>query len=360
MSPETTLAVDEATASAAGLDKGAGAQLGALGGFLLRSESIATSKIEHIYASRDDFAQALAGHEAGEEARRTAAAVTAIASLVESTRGAPITLRSLNEAHRELLADDRFEGADAGRPRDMQSWIGGGDFTPRLATYVPPPPNLLERLLEDLVRAANRTDLPPIAQAAVVHAQFESIHPYTDGNGRIGRALINAVLRHRELTTRIVVPVASAMLADVDGYFVRLDGYRVGDVDGFIEYLARVTVVAATEAVTSAQCIAALPAAWRETVKPRKGSAADKLLDRVLDVPVLTDRIAAAAADSSVRRIYGALDRLVEAQVLTEITGRERDRVWVASDVLDELDRLEERIGRRSVDETRRVMDPRA
>jgi len=347
LSRGTTLALEQATAAVVELDRGAGAQLGALSGFLLRSESIATSKIERIYATRDDFAQALAGHHAGEEGRRTAAAVEAITSLVDGAAAGPITVASINEAHRELLAGDPLEAAFAGIPRTGQNWIGEGDFTPRLASYVPPPANLVDALLDDLATAANRADLPSIAQAAIVHAQFESIHPYTDGNGRIGRALINAVLRHRGLTTRVVVPVASVMLADVDQYFSQLGEYRLGNADDFVGYLTHATAVAATEAVTSAQRLADLPEQWRADVKLRKGSAADRLLDRVLETPVLTDKSAAAAAGSPVRRIYAALDRLTEAEILTEVTGKKRDRVWVASDVLDELDRLEERIGRR-------------
>ena len=347
LSRDTTLALEQATAAVVELDKGAGAQLGALSGFLLRSESVATSKIERIYATRDDFALALVGHHAGEEARRTAAAVEAITSLVDSASASPITLSSMHKAHRTLLADDPLEGAFAGVPRTMQNWIGGSDFTPRLASYVPPPSGLVDALLDDLAAAANRVDLPSIAQAAIVHAQFESIHPYTDGNGRIGRALINAVLRRRGLTTRVVVPVASVMLADVPHYFAQLDAYRLGNADDFVRYLADATALAAAEAVTSAQHLAALPEHWRASVKLRKGSAADRLLDRVLGTPVLTDKSAAAVAGSPVRRIYAALDRLTESEILTEITGRARDRVWVASDVLDELDRLEERIGRR-------------
>lgn len=347
LSPATILALEEATAEVAGLDKGAGSRLSALSGFLLRSESIATSRIERIYANLDDFALALAGHRAGEEARRTVAAVAAIASLVDLAADAPITVASIDDAHRRLLADDPLEGRFAGIKRPVQSWIGGNDFTPRLASYVPPPPHLVGALLDDLVVAANRTDVPTVVQAAIVHAQFESIHPYTDGNGRIGRALINAVLRRRGLTTRVIVPVASVMLADVDQYFAQLDGYRQGDADAFVRYMAHATSVAAAEAVTSAGRLGRLPERWRGRVRLRRGSAADKLLDRLLEWPVLTDKLAADVAGSSTRRIYDALSRLTEAEILTEVTGKARDRVWLAADVLDEIDRLEERIGYR-------------
>jgi hypothetical protein len=126
--------LEEGAAAVAALDHGAAAQLGALGGFLLRTESVATSKIERIAVDLDDFARALAGHVAGDDARLTAAAVHAIAGLVGSAGAGPITVEALHEAHRALLADDRFEATYAGGPRPMQNWVGGNDFTPRLAT----------------------------------------------------------------------------------------------------------------------------------------------------------------------------------------------------------------------------------
>ena len=218
--------------------------------------------------------------------------------------------------------------------RTTQNWIGGSDFSPRGASYVPPPCKLLEALLDDLVAATRVTDVSIIAQAAIIHAEFESIHPYADGNGRIGRAMINAVLRYRGLTSNVVVPIGSVMLADVDRYFAQLDQYRSGDVDGLVRYMADAAVTAAAEAVTSADHLVELPDRWRADVRANKGSAADKLLDRLLEVPVLTDKSAASAVGASTRRIYDALNRLTEAGIVTEVTGNERDRVWVAGDVL--------------------------
>ena len=347
LSRETSVAIEAATAAIAGFDRGSGTHLAPLSGFLLRSESIATSKIERIAADPNDLARALVGLEAGRAAEQTAAALRAVNELVVHAGSGAITLDAINDSHRVLMTGDRFEGHEAGRTRRVQNWIGGSDFTPRGAVHVPPPPDLVDPLLADLVNFANRVDVPTVAQAAITHAQFESIHPFTDGNGRIGRALINAVLRRRGLTIRVVVPIASVMLANVDGYFAQLDAYRAGDANEFVRYLADASVIASEEAVTSGDVLAALPSAWRDRVPARKGSATDRLLERLLEAPVLTDRTAAALAGSSVRRIYDALDRLTDANVLDEITGKRRDRIWVVGDVLDELDRLEERIGRR-------------
>ena len=131
-------------------------------------------------------------------------------------------------AHHALMKDDPRDGEYAGRVRTVQNWVLGSDWSPRGAVHIPPPPETLEPLLNDLIEYANRDDVPVLIQAAAVHAQFESIHPFTDGNGRIGPGLINAVLRRRGTTTQTVVPVASALLAERQRYFDRVNNYRRG------------------------------------------------------------------------------------------------------------------------------------
>ena len=344
----TARAIEQAAGEVTALDQTAVHSLSALSGFLLRSESIASSKIERVYATREEFALAVAGQSTGPDALFTVGAMTAVTGLVDSTTGhQPITLEAMQAAHHALMHQDRVEGRWAGRFREQQNWIGGSDWSPRDALYVPPPPDEIDRLIRDLLAAANRDDLPAFTQAALVHAQFESIHPYTDGNGRIGRALINTVLRRREATIRTVVPVASVMLADIDAYFDRLNQYRDGDADGFVRYLADSATSAAHEAQVSAKALAALPQQWADVIHVRSHSGTQAVLDVLLDTPVLTDTGAAKAAGIAVNRVYKALDELEQAGIISEITGRKRDRVWQVDEVLDELDRLEARIGRR-------------
>ena len=127
------------------------------------------------------------------------------------------------------MHDDALESAAAGELRTVQNWIGGSDFSPRGALYIPPPPETVPGYMDDLVTFADRSDMPALLQAAIAHAQFESIHPFTDGNGRIGRALINTILRRRGATTRVVVPLASALVARRENYFDALGSYRSGD-----------------------------------------------------------------------------------------------------------------------------------
>lgn len=338
-------AVEAAQIAAVRLDAAGGRHLTALSGFLLRSESVASSKIERINPDPAESAKAFAGLEVGRDARLVAAAATAVTSLIDSPR--PLTNNAILEAHRALLGDDASQADDLGRYRTVQNWIGGSDFSPRNALFVPPPAELVEPLMDDLVRFAARTDFGAVAQAAVLHAQFESIHPFTDGNGRIGRALINTVLRHGGITGQVVIPVASVMLTDVEYYFDQLSRYRQGDADAFVAYVACAVTTACEAAEESANVLAGLPEQWHDRVRPRANSSAALLLDALAAAPVLTSRSAGALIGTTTKATLGGLAQLEAAGVLTEITGGDRDRVWLAHDVLDEMDRLSERIGKR-------------
>lgn len=351
--PAMTAAAERALVEVATTDSAAGGQSRALGRFMLRTESVASSKIERISASASDYARALAGSRANASATSMVAASAALHRLVEraGTTGR-VSVADLLDAHRTLMADDASESAYAGRLRDMQNWIGGSDHSPRDALYVPPPPDLVASLVDDLVEWVNRDDVPVFAHIAIAHAQFESIHPFTDGNGRIGRALVSAMLRRRGVTKVAVMPLASGILAVRDEYFDALTAYRHGDPTPIIDITVRAARVAAIESRTSIDALRELPAEWRSLVGARAGSAADRLVDAFLDDPVMSADEAAAAAGGAPAAAYAALDRLTEAGVISEITGRKRDRVWAATDALAELDDLDRRIQRRMLEDS--------
>jgi Fic family protein len=237
------------------LDVHHGSRLAPLGLALGRTEAVASSRIEDESASIDDLARALVGVRAHPGATAVVRAAGAVERLVAEAGSGAITEASLLGAHRLLMRDDPADGRYAGRYRDVQNWIGGGD-TPRLAAYVPPPPELVPPLMTDLFAFVHRVDLHPIAQAAIAHAQFESIHPFTDGNGRIGRALIGAVLRRRGVTTTVTAPVATALAAERGRYFRHLEQYRDGRVTGFVVDLALALGTVCDEATVSALLLA--------------------------------------------------------------------------------------------------------
>jgi Fic family protein len=349
LTPDTAALCEAAGQGIVSLDAGPGRYLSSLAEFLTRTESVASSRIERVYADLDDLARASLGEESTRSATSTLAATLALRELTESCDdGTPLSEGAILSAHAALLADDLLEHRAAGSYRTQQNWIGGSDFTPRNAAHVPPPPELVQGLMADLVEFANRDDISPVAQAAVTHGQFEAIHPFNDGNGRIGRGLISAVFRRRGTTRRTVVPIAAVMLADVDTYFDRLADYRAGDVESLVRYVASAAMAATDAAEASAERLAALPSLWEERVRTRRGSAAQALVGTLLEHPIVDIAAVEAITGASRARAYDAINAVEDAGILHEITGRSRNRIWVAADVMDEIAALEERIGART------------
>ena len=328
------------------LDAAHGLDLEALGVLLLRTESVASAKIEAVEASLEDYARALHGIRTNSSAVSMVAATAALDTMINNvTRHHQIDLAAITSAHGVLMRDDPGEAPYAGRLRTVQNWIGGSNYSPRGALYVPPPPATVPDYMADLLAFANRDDLPALVQAAIVHAQFESIHPFTDGNGRIGRALINTVLRRRGATTRVVVPLASALVARRDRYFDLLNAYREGDVSPLIATFADSSRIAAAESQLTAGRLSEIPGEWRVMVNARGGSAAEQLLAQLPARPILSSEDALAIVDGPRSSVFAALNRLHDAGVLRPLTARKRDQVWGASLILDELGDLSIRIG---------------
>lgn len=340
-------ALDEATREITALDRGRhAANLQALAGMLMRTESVASSRIERVVASVGDYARAMHGSKANSSAVSMVAATDALHDLMAAvTDERRVTLDMLTSAHRRLMRDDPNEAEYAGRVRDVQNWIGGSDHSPRGALYVPPPPEAVDRYLDDALAFTSREDIPALAQAAIVHAQFESIHPFTDGNGRIGRALVNAVLRRRGATSAVVVPIASALVVRRARYFDLLDLYRRGDIVPIVHAFAQAGRVAAEESLMTAERLGVLPERWCAQVgRVRSGSVTARLLDRIASAPVFAAEDAVREHDAPTSGVYDAIGRLADAGVLEALTESKRNRVWAAVDVLDEIEDLGIRI----------------
>lgn len=331
------------------LDERTTVDLTALAGALLRSESVASSKIEHLATSQRELGMAmLRGVPVATAAAHVAANVRAMSAAVgPMPPDAPYHVVDLLHVHRLLLEADPYEGGWAGRLRTVQNWIGGGDLSPHGALYVPPAPERVPGLVADLVAFCNRTDLDPVVQAAIAHAQFETIHPFTDGNGRTGRALIHVVLRRRGLARRTVVPISTVLLADVEGYFAGLEDYRAGHLEAWLGLFASATARAASAGLALSEDLAALQEGWRRAVRPRARSAVARLVEGLLRQPVVDIDSLRRLTGVADKNIYAALDRLSEAGVLTELSGAGRNRVWAALGVLERLERLEADLGRR-------------
>lgn len=344
LATDMELAMREITA----LDTAQGGTLDALGVLLLRTESVASSKIENVQASLEDYARALHGIKTNKSAVSMVAATQALKIMIDDVgRTKRIEIETITTSHATLMADAENEREYAGRLRDMQNWVGGSDYSPRGALYIPPPPETVQGFLADLIVFSNRNDIPVLAQAAVAHAQFESIHPFTDGNGRIGRALINTILRRRGATSRVVVPLASALVAHRDRYFDLLGDYRDGDPRPMIASFATSSRIAAAESRLTASRLNEIPKEWRDMVgRVRTESITDKLLTLLLRNPIVSAEELLSIFDAPPSSIYTAINRLQSVGVLRPLTDRKRNQVWGAGLVLDELDDLGIRIAR--------------
>ena len=323
-----------------------GHALHSLNTFLVRAESVASSQIESIEASAEDYALAITGNKSNSSASEMVAAGNALERLVASAGlNGEISSADIVNAQKVLLENDSTDGRLAGQWRPMQNWIGGSNSSPRNALYVPPPATTVPAYMDDVIRFVNRDGLSPLVQATVAHAQFESIHPFTDGNGRIGRALINAVLRRRGVTKTTVVPLASAIVADTASYFDALTAYRSGDVMPLLESFTTGANVAAAETQVTAQRLLELPDRWRSLVASRRGSIAQKLVTDLLATPTVDSAWVESRYEATAKSALDGISVLEEAGILREITGRKRNRVWASPDVMAELDDLNFRIG---------------
>jgi Fic family protein len=245
-----------------------------------------------------------------------------------------------------LLGDEQPE--DTGGWRTQQVWIGGGyGNSPHGALFVPPHKSRVPALMDDLLAFVSRTDIPALAQIAIAHAQFETIHPFPDGNGRTGRALVQAMLHRLGITQNVTAPVSAGLLRDTRGYFEALTEYRSGNVEPIIQAFAR----ASTEAVVNGRSLVAeltrIRAVWEQTTSGRRGSAGRRLLDVLQRQPVIDAKLAAEELGVEARNAQNGIDRLVADGILFQIGTRARNRVYEAREVLAALDDFAARAKRR-------------
>lgn len=319
--------------------------LEAIGPLLLRSEAVASSRIEGYQVSTLNLARALVDPRAARGAARTVAAnVSAMEeAIARADDPAPIRVADIEAIHRTLMT--REPNARPGRVRDVQNWLGGRLDSPLGAEFVPPPPAEVPGLLEDLAAFLERDDLPAVAQAAIGHAQFETIHPFVDGNGRVGRCLIHIVLRRTGLAPRFVPPVSIVMAARPTSYVAGLIDFREGRIPEWVESFARACHLAADHASRLADGVAALQEEWDARAgRPRAGSAAAKLIALLPAQPIVSAPTIRAAIGTSQQRALFALKALAEAGVVRQISEGSYDRQFAATELFDLVASYEERI----------------
>lgn len=354
--------VAEAEAAIGGLNTAAVAlaDTEALARLLLRAESVASSRIEGLEVGarkllRTEAAQAMGVRGRDVTANEVLGNITAMNGALQAVGpGDEITLETLLAFHSRLMATAPGKPA-AGELRTRQNWIGGSDYNPCSAAFVPPPPELVPELMADLCSFCNEDTLPAVAQAALAHAQFETIHPFGDGNGRTGRGLIHLVLRRRGLASRILPPVSLVLATWANDYLDGLSATRYqGPADGedahtglnlWIGRFAGACVRAVQDAATFEARVQELEGEWRLRIgQVRAGSAADLLLRALPGAPVLTASSAAELVGRTFPAVNDAITRLAEAGVLTQISIGKRNRAFEAKELIDAFTSLERQL----------------
>lgn len=336
-------AADAATVEIARFDTLVGADLTPFGAILLRTESASSSQIEHLTSG----AKAIALAEIGGTDQRNAVEIVGNVRAMRTAMNVAgeIDERLLLEMHAALMV---HEPESAGRWRSQQVWIGGDNVGPHGAAFVAPHHARVPGSIDDLLRFIRRDDIPALAHTALAHAQFETIHPFIDGNGRTGRAMMHAMLRSKGVTEQATVPIAAGLLTRVDDYFAALTAYRAGDLAPIVHQVAEATLIALGNARLLVADIHRIRERWESVVRARRGSTPWRLIDVALRQPVFDATTAAGALGITDSNAVRAINALVEVGVLTEFTGMRRNRLWQAREVLDALDDFAHRAGKRT------------
>lgn len=349
LSADVAGVVSDAEQAIMSLNAGADPALGPLARLLLRTEAIASSRVEGLQVGIQQLARSESRLETGGRASATVVEVLgnidAMQLAVDEAAGAGrIDIRHITDIHRALMIRSPHP-AIAGTVRTSQNWIGGNDYNPCGADFVPPPPEHVQALLEDLCTFMADESLPPLVQAALAHAQFETVHPFDDGNGRTGRALIHVLLRRRGIAVAYVPPISVILATRRERYIEGLTRYRSGDVVAWIEDFAAAAARAAGLAQAYLEAVVGLMDEWRGMLSrgpaPRSDAAAWAVIDVLPAHPVVTAPRAQAVTGRAKAAIHNAIGQLVESGVLEPVSKSKRNRSYEAVGLLELLEGLE-------------------
>jgi Fic family protein len=333
----------------------------AIARLLLRAEAVASSRIEGLEVGARRLLKAQAAEGEGLSGRSADITSAEILNNIEAMRwaldeasGGPLTPPVILGIHKRLITGTRLDEY-AGKTRTQQNWIGGNTSNPCSAEYVPPPADHVMPLLEDLCEFCRRDDLPALAKAAVAHAQFETIHPFADGNGRTGRALIHLLLKQDGLATVTIPPISLVLATWAGDYVAGLSGTRYdGSADtpeaheglnGWIELFASATIRAVADAEAYERRVDDLKAEWRARLgNPRSHSTALLLIEILPGAPLITLPSATRLTSRTPPAVNNALAKLLEAGILKQITIGRRNRAFEAPELLDAFNDLERQL----------------
>ncbi len=348
LSADLAAVVADAEAAVRSLNAQPRPELRPLGRLLLRTEAHRSARrradeVDARVLARAE-ARSRAALQVGPAAQQILTTVGATERAIERCRSAPeMGPEHLVAIHDALMRP--FRPRLAGRLRSVQNWVGGNTWRPCQANYVPPPPDEVRRLVADLCQFCNSDELPVLVQAATAHGQLEAIHPFVDGNGRTGRALVHALLRRRRLAPHYVPPIGLMLIGDRGSYHSGLARFRGGDVTGWIEAFAVATARSAQIALEYVDHVAALRTRWHHllhrSIARRPSTAASALLEVLPAYPVITVGMASTITATNEATARKGLEQLERAGVLRLVPGGRAQPMWEAPGLLDRLVEVE-------------------
>lgn len=332
----------------------------ALARLLLRAESVSSSKIEGLEVGARRLLQADVARAHGEDVGDlTAAEVLGNIDAMNFAIGGvgpeqAITLDLLLDVHRRLMEPTRLASV-GGTIRERQNWIGGSSYNPCSASFIPPPPEMVHDLLLDLCAYCNTDMAPAVVQAALAHAQFEAIHPFADGNGRVGRTLIHMIFRRRGLTTTITPPVSLVLATMSNDYIAGLNAMcYIGEArsiraieahNQWVGTFASACTRSVADALAFEERISELQIRWRERVGPvRSDSMVLRLINALPGTPLVTASEVRTLLRCSLPAALGAIERLERANILKPTMNRQRRQVYEAREVIAAFTSLERQL----------------
>jgi Fic family protein len=323
----------------------------ALARLILRAEAVASSRIEGLEVGPrklllEEFRQrATSKNQSSSTAAEALGTIDAMRLAVGAAASEPtVDINTFCSINRLILSKTDRAGY-AGVIRSAQNWIGGNDYNPCNADFVPPPPALVPTLLEDLASFVNDERMSPVLQAALAHAQFETIHPFADGNGRTGRALIHLILKRRGLSPRAVPPVSLVLATLSKDYVYYLGEYRyVGDADSakahdargeWVEFFADCCLRAVNQAEDFKRQIDEIASEWRKKLRLNRGSSVNLLIAELPGMPIVSVETAAKAIGRSDEAVRLAIKNLVNAGILNQTSKGRRNRTFEATEIIN-------------------------
>lgn len=318
--------------------RGKGYNLPAL---LLRSESSASSQIENFTSSARNIALAEITEAAPHNAKLIAGNIAAMKEALSLNSG--VNTASIEAIHAALI---NHEGVTfGGKLREEQVWVGGTSYSPHGALFVPPAAKRIGAALDDLAEFTTRTDIDPVVKAAIAHAQFETIHPFIDGNGRTGRTLLHKILKDEEVLIGSTLPVSAGLLNNVDAYLGSLNAYHEGNYEQVVEQVINALELAVSIGLRASKMIDKILDEWGSVISERSDSRIWQLPSLLVEQPVVNSAYLAEHLEVSARAATGIISRACQYGILRPVGNKQRGDCFQSDDILTVLDEISSTAG---------------